>query len=172
MPTGGWKRAGVLIPVYFKAGEHFILFTRRTELVHYHKGEISFPGGGYHDEDKSLLTTALRESFEEIGLVPEDVTVLGELDDVATRGSHYIISPFLGSIRSDYQYKLSSYETAEIIQIPLSVLQNKNCRREEPPLSFGDNSFIPYVYAVGGKLIIGATARILKQVLEIFEEIT
>ena len=86
MPTGGWKRAGVLIPVYFKAGEHFILFTRRTELVHYHKGEISFPGGGYHDEDKSLLTTALRESFEEIGLVPEDVTVLGELDDVATRG--------------------------------------------------------------------------------------
>jgi 8-oxo-dGTP pyrophosphatase MutT (NUDIX family) len=167
-----WSRAAVLIPIYFKDGKYFIVFTRRTELVRYHKGEISFPGGGYHEEDGTLIKTALRESFEEIGLAPGDVTVLGELDDVATKGSHYIISPFVGLISPDYRYKLSSFETAEIIQISASSLLEKDCRREEPLISNEGSSFIPYVYAVESKLIIGATARILKQFLDIFAGVT
>jgi 8-oxo-dGTP pyrophosphatase MutT (NUDIX family) len=68
--------------------------------VRHHKGEISFPGGGYSPEDGSLLKTALRESYEEIGLAPGDVEILGELDDMFTRGSPFIITPFVGSILS------------------------------------------------------------------------
>ena len=170
LPDENWKRSAVLIPIYIKAGSYFIIFTRRSELVRYHKGEISFPGGGYHEEDGTLLKTALRESYEEIGLVPEAVTVLGELDDVATQGSHYLISPFVGSIGPDYQYRLSRFETTEVIQIPLAALLEKGCRREEPRITIGSISTIPYVYSVGGKVIIGATARILKQFLEIFIE--
>src|SRR5271157_2069139 len=89
------RPSAVLVPIYYQAGQHSILFTRRTELVHHHKGEISFPGGGYHADDGTLLNTALRESFEEIGLAPEDVEILGDLDDTLTRGSPYIISPFV-----------------------------------------------------------------------------
>ncbi len=139
--------------------------------MHYHKGEISFPGGGYHEEDGNLLKTALRESFEEIGLAPEDVNVLGELDDVATGGSLYIISPFVGSIRPDYQYKLSSFETAEIIQVPVLALLQKGCRREAPQV-VGGSTLFSYVYSYEGKLIVGATARILKQFLDIFSQVS
>jgi len=119
-----------------------------------------------------LLKTALRESYEEIGLAPEDVKVLGELDDEMTRGSRYIISPFIGSILPDYEFKLSSFETAEIIQIPISGLLEKGCRREEPRVVSEERSFIPYLYAYEGKMIIGATARILKQFLDIFKQVS
>ena len=172
LPDQNLKRSAVLIPIYFKAGQYFILFTRRTELVHHHKGEISFPGGGYHQDDGTLLKTALRESHEEIGLAPEDVMILGELDDDATRSSGYVISPFIGSILPDYQYKLSSFETAEVIHIPVSALLEKDCRREEPAVVTAGRSFIPYVYAFEGRVIIGATARILKQFLDIFSEVS
>jgi len=140
-------------------------------LVHYHKGEISFPGGGFHPEDRELVNTALRESYEEIGLAPEDVEVLGELDDMLTKGSDYIVSPFVGAICPGYNFKLNRFETAEIIQIPVKALLEKGCRREEPIIMVGNRPFTPYVFAYEGKMIIGATARILKQLLDIFLEI-
>lgn len=162
----------MLLPLYYQNGEPYLLFTRRTELVHHHKGEISFPGGGYSPEDGSLSNTALRESFEEIGLRPQDVEILGEMDDMLTRGSNYIITPFVGSILPDYKFKPSSYEIAEIIRIPLAALMEKDCRREEPLIRLGDQLVVPYVYVYGEKKIIGATARILKQFLEIYSEAT
>jgi 8-oxo-dGTP pyrophosphatase MutT (NUDIX family) len=166
------KPSAVLVPFYYSKGQYYILFTRRTELVHYHKGEISFPGGGYHQDDGTLVNTALRESYEEIGLAPEDVAILGELDDMLTKGSHYVISPFVGAILPDYKFVLSSFETAELIQIPVTALLEKGCRREEPEIVLGDRPVIPYVYAYEGKLIIGATARILKQFLDVFIEVS
>lgn len=166
------KPSAVLIPIYYQRGQFFVLFTRRTELVRYHKGEISFPGGGYRQDDGVLVNTALRESYEEIGLVPEDVAVLGELDDMLTRGSRYIISPFVGSILPNYKFKLNSFETAEIIQIPVAALLKNECRRQESVIVIEDRPLIPYAYAFEGKMIIGATARILKQFLDVFVEVT
>jgi 8-oxo-dGTP pyrophosphatase MutT (NUDIX family) len=165
------RPSAVLIPIYFQAGEHRILFTKRTELVHHHKGEISFPGGGFHEDDGTLLNTALRESFEEIGLAPRDVVVLGELDDILTRGSPFIITPFVGSILPEYKFKISDFEIAELIEIPIQALLTEGCRRENPIETIGGQQVTPYVYAYKGKLITGATARILKQFLEIFVQV-
>jgi 8-oxo-dGTP pyrophosphatase MutT (NUDIX family) len=162
------KSSAVLIPVYFQNGQYYILFTRRTEKVRYHKGEISFPGGGYHKDDGTLLNTALRESFEELGLASEDVEVLGELDDTPTRYSDYIITPFVGFIRPDYPFKPSDFEIVEIIRIPIDALLEKGSCREEPAIILGGRPFIPCVYTFNGQTIIGATARILSQFLEIF----
>ena len=164
------KPSAVLIPIYFLNGQYFIIFTRRTELVHHHKGEISFPGGGYHPDDGNLLITALRESYEEIGLLPEDVEILGELDDFLTRGSNYIITPFVGVISPDYRFRLSDYEIAELIEIPVEKLLAEGCRREDPVELVVGRWVVPYVYAYQGKLITGATARILKQFLEIYSQ--
>jgi len=161
------KPSAVLIPIYFWQGQNYILFTRRTQLVRYHKGEISFPGGGYHRADGSLLNTALRESFEEIGLKPSDVEVLGELDDVPTHISNYVITPFVGAIHPEYKFKLSNFEIAELIQIPLADLLAKDCFREEPVIDLKDRTVVPFAYAYQGKLITGATARILRQLLDI-----
>jgi len=164
--------SAVLVPIYFQQGEYHILFTKRTELVHHHKGEISFPGGGYHPDDRSLLRTALRESFEEIGLDPAEVEVLGELDDIFTRGSPYVITPFVGAIHPHYDFKVSNFEIAEILRIPVRSLLEEGCRREEPEMVLNGMSLVPYVYAYHDKLIIGATARILKQFLDIFTSVT
>jgi 8-oxo-dGTP pyrophosphatase MutT (NUDIX family) len=165
------RPSAVLIPVYFQQGQYHILFTRRTERVRYHKREISFPGGGYHIDDGSLLNTALRESSEEIGLAPEDVEVLGELDNTPTRYSDYIITPFVGFIRPDYDFTPSDFEIAEIMRIPIATLLDKSCFRQESPIALSGMLFIPYVYTYQGKTIIGATARILNQFLEIFSHV-
>ena len=162
------KPSAVLIPIYFLKGGYHLIFTRRTELVHHHKGEISFPGGGFQESDGALVNTALRESFEEIGLNPQDVRVLGELDDILTKGSPYIITPFVGYIQPEYKFKLSPFEISELIEIPVSALLAEGCRREEALEVIGGKQVTPYVYAYKGNLIIGATARILKQFLEIF----
>jgi 8-oxo-dGTP pyrophosphatase MutT (NUDIX family) len=160
--------SAVLIPIFYQHEEYYILFTRRTELVHHHKGEISFPGGGYHAADGNLVTTALRESYEEIGLKPGDVEILGELDDSFTKGSPYIVTPFLGFIKPDYIFTPSDFEIAEIMKVPIKALLKEGCRHEEPEIELGGRRIVPYFYAIEGKCIIGATARILKQFLDIF----
>ncbi|MFC1941066.1 NUDIX hydrolase [Chloroflexota bacterium] len=73
--------SAVLVPIYYKQGEYHLLFTKRTEEVKDHKGQISFPGGAYEERDRTLVNTALRECTEEIGLATEAVEILGELDD-------------------------------------------------------------------------------------------
>ena len=123
--------AAVLVPIYHKQGQYHILFTKRTDKVKTHKGQISFPGGAYEEVDRTLADTALRESTEEIGLRAEDVEILGELDDGFSIASNYTISPFVALIPWPYQFKLSEEETEEIIEVPISALLDKNNLREE-----------------------------------------
>jgi 8-oxo-dGTP pyrophosphatase MutT (NUDIX family) len=164
------KPSAVLIPFYYREGALYLLFTRRTQLVRYHKGEISFPGGGYHEEDDSLVQTALRETFEEIGLEPEKVEIIGELDDVPTRYSNYIITPFAGLITPPKQYKVSDFEICEMIEIPIEGLLTEGCFEEIRPADPTDVLDIPFVYHYQDKTITGATARILRQFLGIYRQ--
>lgn len=163
----GFRPAAVLLPIYTKRGQYNILFTKRTMQVREHKGEISFPGGAFDVEDKTLLNTALRECAEEIGLKPEVVQILGELDDTPTETSGYIISPFVALIPSSYQFKLSSREIEEAIEVPISVLLDRSNRREETEIING-KAVTSYVYYYQRSVIWGATARILSQFLDIF----
>jgi len=161
--------AAVLVPIYEKAGEYYLIFTKRTQKVNYHKGQISFPGGGYHQEDKTLSVTALRESFEEIGLNPQDVEILGELDDAATITSNYIISPFVALIPYPYEFSINEDEVEEIIHVPLAALLNQTSFRQEQHLFHGQ-PFTTYFYEYNGKIIYGATAGILKLFLDLVFE--
>lgn len=154
--------AGVLLPIYLREGEHFLAFTRRTELVEHHKGQISFPGGAYQAGDRNLLDTALRESFEEIGLSPSDVQVVGELDDFIT-GTNFRITPFVGFIPYPYSFNENKFEVAEIIHVSLSGLLDKRHFRQE----IYPSGVMGYFYDCKGCTIWGATARILKLFLDI-----
>jgi 8-oxo-dGTP pyrophosphatase MutT (NUDIX family) len=107
--------SAVLVPIFMKSGQYHLLFIQRTERVKEHKGQISFPGGAYEKADELLLNTALREAEEEIGLAPGDVEVLGELDDMLTVATNYVISPFVGLIPYPYKFKLDNWETEELI---------------------------------------------------------
>jgi len=157
-------RAAVLIPLFKKNGQTHLLFTRRTEKVAYHKKQISFPGGR-QDPGEDLLTTALRETREEMGIEPKDVTLLGELDDVCTFSSPFCISPFVGVIPYPYSFRINREEIEDIIEIPLAAFLHQAKFRQE----FRERNGLlapVYFYEHQGDTIWGATARILKQLVD------
>jgi 8-oxo-dGTP pyrophosphatase MutT (NUDIX family) len=163
-------RSAVLVPIYNRQDEYHILFTQRTETVRDHKGQISFPGGVYEEQDKTLLNTALRECVEEIGLEIEAVELLGELDDFITATSNYIITPFVAAIPWPHTLRPDPREVEEIIKVPLSALLDRDCRHEETEVIDGVES-TAYTYHYRGKVIWGATANILKQFLDIWNQV-
>ena len=162
--------SAVLIPLYQKEGQYFILFIQRTERVKDHKGQISFPGGAYEQKDGTLVNTAVREATEEVGLKAGDIEILGELDDMLTIGSGYIISPFVAVIPWPYQFEVDNWETEEVIEVPLSVLLDRDCIRQGTDEIDGQE-INTYFYHCGDKVIWGATARILNQFLDIIVRI-
>jgi 8-oxo-dGTP pyrophosphatase MutT (NUDIX family) len=160
------RPSAILIPLYNQEGKYHIIFIQRTGNVTVHKHQISFPGGRYEAKDKNLQATALREAEEEIGIKQEDVRIIGELDDFATAGSHYVISPFVGIIPYPYNFKIDRFEAQEIIDVEIDDLMDMTCRSEGTTVVDGDT--IPaYFYHHGNRVIWGATARILKQLLDI-----
>lgn len=162
MDAGNAIPSAVLLLLYEKEGKEFVLFTLRTFNVEHHKGQISFPGGVFQNSDRDLVETALREAEEEIGVKPEDVTLLGELDPVLTR-SNFLITPFVASIPYPYPFVISPEEVAEVIEVPLKhLLEEKNYWKEIEP-----SGRIVHFFKYEDKIIWGATALILKQFLEI-----
>lgn len=157
-------RAAVLVPLFYWDGKYHLLFTQRSNKVTYHKGQVSFPGGVHTKDDPSLLGTALRESYEEIGLKVEDVEILGELDDTVTLFSGFAISSFVAFIPYPYLFRVNQEEIDELFDIPLSVLSDKNNFRIEYQVVSG--RVLPtYFYEYRGRVIWGATARITNQLV-------
>ena len=161
--------AGVMLLLYPKSGEYHLLLNRRSEHVEDHKGEISFPGGRMDEGDGSLLETALRETHEEMGVLPSDVDVLGELDEVTTV-SKYRVSPFVGAIPEGYGFRPSEMEVAEVIEAPLRELARSGAARDEVRIVRGEPVHHAY-YVFRGHVIWGATGRILQHFLEMLDNV-
>jgi 8-oxo-dGTP pyrophosphatase MutT (NUDIX family) len=165
--AGGKALAAVLLLLYERGDTLHVLFTKRTELVEHHKGQISFPGGAHDPSDEDLRRTALRETFEEIGVAPEHVEIIGALDEIVTV-SNFVISPYVGLLRmvGDYPFHFNPYEVAEILEVPLHHLLDRAnslhevVEREGIPVEM-------HSYRFGDHVIWGATARITHQFLEI-----
>tara|TARA_B100000686_G_C16474196_1_gene803690 strand:+ start:57 stop:647 length:591 start_codon:yes stop_codon:yes gene_type:complete len=167
--SDGLIEAAVAILVYPKPDSLTIILNKRTDRVEHHKGEISFPGGGRDPEDDSILDTALRETREEMGIAPEDIEIIAQLDQVSTR-SGFSITPFVGIIPPDYDFEVSNIEIAEVLEVPIeSLLDTEN--QVEDDRVWGDE--IPskqYSYLYGSHIIWGATARIITQLLDILKK--
>jgi 8-oxo-dGTP pyrophosphatase MutT (NUDIX family) len=159
VPPPGLLPAGVLVPLFLVEEEPRLLFTQRTFTVRDHQGQISFPGGVQNLQDPDLLTTALRETEEEIGLKPEVVEVLGRLNPVATV-TGYWINPFVALIPHPYDFRLNPLEVRQLLVYSLKEFF--------PPArwSTGDYHYQGRVVRVccwryKKTVIWGATARIL-----------
>jgi 8-oxo-dGTP pyrophosphatase MutT (NUDIX family) len=160
-----FSHAAVLVPLFKKGEDCHLLFTKRSDQVKYHKGEISFPGGVVDEEDLELINTALREADEEIGLKKSDVQILGILDDIVTI-TEFIVTPIVGLFPYPYPFKVSEVEIAELIEVPLSSLLRVKSFSEKEIIRGGQKEIV-YAYQYEKHIIWGATARILKQFLDL-----
>ena len=161
-------RAGVLVLLYPKDGTTHILFNKRSEHVEKHKGEIAFPGGGWESCDATILDTALRETWEEMSINPEDVTVLGELDDIVTI-SDFVVTPHVGTIPGGYDFR-PNIEVAEVVEVPLdSILNGRNIRDDTRLVNGRVERRVTYAH--DGHLIWGATGMILEGFVRILKTI-
>lgn len=160
LPPEEKRRAAVLVPLYQEGDGFHILLTRRTEHLKVHQGQIAFPGGTWHPGDANHIATALREAHEEVGILPEDVEVLGELDDTSTATSNFLITPVVGVIPPAYPYQLQAGETAAVLSLSLEILRDPDAFQEEIWDRDGQ-SFHVFVRREGSNIIWGATARIL-----------
>jgi len=159
--------AAVLVPLFKKRENCHLLFTKRSDQVKHHKGEISFPGGVVDEEDLELERTALREAFEEIGLKEKDVQIIGVLDDIVT-STQFIVTPIVGFFPYPYPFKISEGEIAELIEVPLASLVDEEFFGEREILLGGQKEVI-YAFQYERHVIWGATARILKQFLDLIQ---
>ncbi len=162
----GQRRAAVLVPLYTVADEPYVLLTRRTETVEHHKGQISFPGGAADIADQDLLTTALRETQEELGLPLGEIHILGALDDVRAAVSGFVITPFVGTIPYPSPLQVSAAEISEIVTVPLRTFRDPGNLRVEERGTVGERVQI-YFYQHGTDEIWGVTARIIKEMIDL-----
>jgi 8-oxo-dGTP pyrophosphatase MutT (NUDIX family) len=168
-PDPARRQAAVLLALFHTAGDYHLVFTKRTDTLKYHKGQVSFPGGTFEPADGDLLRTALRESHEEIGIDPEHVTVLGRLDDLPTFSTSFLIAPFVGVIPHPYSFRPNPLEVALIFDVPLTVLGDPTVSYTYTRSRQDGATIVDYEFHVGGHVIWGATARIVHHFLHVIQ---
>jgi 8-oxo-dGTP pyrophosphatase MutT (NUDIX family) len=161
------RQAAVLLPLFRNATDYRLVLTKRTETVRHHKGQVSFPGGSFEPADGDLLTTALRESYEEVGIRPEHVSILGRLDDLSTFSTSFTISPFVGLIPYPYLFCPDPLEVAIIFDASLSTLTDPTVQRRYVRARDDGATIEDYEFHVNGHVIWGATARIIHHFLSL-----
>jgi 8-oxo-dGTP pyrophosphatase MutT (NUDIX family) len=156
-------QAAVLVPLHMKRGVLHAVFTRRHHELPRHAGEISFPGGRRDAEDADLMATALRETHEEVGLPADSVELIGALEPIPTIVTGYAIHPFVGIVPSNFRWKPSDREVAEVIDLPLPAVAAGYQRRR---LVRRGAAIRTDTYVVDQHMIWGATARIVSDLLD------
>lgn len=163
------RPAAVLIPLVKDQGQWQVLFIRRTKVDgDIHSGQVALPGGGLEKNDSSLTGTALRETNEELGILPEDVQILGQMNEFIAI-SNYRVTPFVGTIPWPYPIIRAETEVARWFTIPLSWLaneDNRSLKRRALPNGLGEVSVI-YFHEYDGEILWGLSARIISELLEI-----
>ena len=155
--------AAVLIPVVARP-EPTVLFTKRSELLPRHAGQVCFPGGGVHQTDASLVRTALREMEEETGIGPEFVSVAGFLTPYETV-TGYAVLPVVGLLREGFRVTANAREVDGVFEVPLAFLIDSANRREQR-LAWKGGLRRVYAFQYETHYIWGATAAILVELAE------
>lgn len=151
--------AAVLIPLIEQPNAITILLTIRTQHLHHHPGQISFPGGRVEPEDPDAVGAALREVQEELGIPPTYVEVIGCLDSYPTV-TGFTITPVVGLVKPGFELKLDPFEVAQVFEIPLGLaLDISNYQRRR--ISSGGKQRCYYLLPYENHQIWGVTAGIL-----------
>ncbi len=163
-------KSSVLILLYpSESGEAMVVFILRPEYDGAHSGQISFPGGRHETDDPDMEYTALRETYEEIGVGPEQVEVMGRLTDLFIPPSNFLVCPYVGVTNQRPLFKPDPLEVAAIIEVDLrSFFRLENCLKKT--LTFTDGTQIKTpCFSINGHVIWGATAMMLSEFLSMFQ---
>ena len=164
LPGIGYKPAAVLLPLQERSDGDFLLVSRRADHLSTHKGQIAFPGGRVDPGDADVIEAALRECYEEIGIGPECVRILGQLDEF-TAGYGLVVTPVVGVIPADCEFRINPAETTEVACVPIATLmQPPNCVLSDYLSPSGHPN---YHFYVNGWDVWGVTARIIAQFLDL-----
>jgi len=155
------RSSAVLIPLIERNNIVHVILTKRSPHLRHHPNQISFPGGKFDTTDESLRMTALRETYEELGIATSDIYLFGELPHHDTI-TGFSIKPYIGFIKNDAKMFANENEVSEIIELPLSRFINNEQHFsmiiQRPPIKVN-----VYFKPVNGVPIWGATAAILEQ---------
>jgi 8-oxo-dGTP pyrophosphatase MutT (NUDIX family) len=161
------RPAAVLIPLLVKDNNWHLLYTRRNANLPEHSGQVAFPGGRSDPGDASPEATALREAYEEIGLDPKDVSILGRLHDFITI-TNYQVTPVVGVIPWPYPFRLEEREVSRIFTIPLDWLAEPLNYEELWRTLPAPYEPIPVIYykEYDGEVLWGASARFTQALIQ------
>lgn len=163
------RDSAVLVPLVERGGAPHVIFTRRLETLRSHGGQYSFPGGATDPEDPTPVHTALRETEEELRIPRAAVKVIGMLDELPTI-TQYRIRPVVGVVPSELAYEPSPEEIAEVVEVPLLRLLDPASTRTERWMLRGAARDV-FLYDYQGHVIWGATARIVRNFLEVIADV-
>ncbi len=122
---GPFRPAAVLVPIVERSDGFTVLLTKRTDHLHDHAGQISFPGGRVDDTDRDAVHAALRETHEEVGIAPDKIEVVGRLDTYHTV-TGYAVVPVVGFVTPEFTLDLDDFEVAEAFEVPLEFLIDRS----------------------------------------------
>ncbi|WP_391087232.1 CoA pyrophosphatase [Vibrio sp. NH-UV-68] len=153
------RKASVLIGFVERDNGLHVLFTRRAIHLKHHPGQVSFPGGKYELSDGDLATTALRETYEEVGISQDKIQILGQLPELVTV-SKFTVTPFVAFIASDYQTKIDHNEVDQVFEVPANVVLDTQKLHSE---QFLINNYFHRVFGLSyqNHFIWGMTAQII-----------
>jgi mutator protein MutT len=158
------RRACVLVPLIRNDDGWSILFTKRSENLAAHSGQIAFPGGSV-ETGETLEQAAVREAEEEVGIPPSSVELIGRLDDVITH-SGFLVAPFVGVVHEPFAYVIQEAEVVEVFQVPVAALLDP-ANPEVRYVPFRNKKYPAYFYHHGPHEIWGLTGRMLKAFLDL-----
>jgi 8-oxo-dGTP pyrophosphatase MutT (NUDIX family) len=163
LENSGGTLAAVALLLFEKEESYNIVFNKRSQQVEHHKGDIAFPGGVFDEGDLNAEATALRETWEEMGIDQQDVSILGQLSEIETR-SNFRVVPFVGTFPYPYRYNTNPMEVAEVIEVPIDHLLDPGNYRVQTEMVNGE-PWLEHFYTYRKHVIYGATARMLYQFL-------
>lgn len=164
------KEGAVMVLLYEQDNiVHFPLIKRPT-YAGVHSGQISLPGGKPEPRDPHLMATALRETEEEVGILAEQIKVIGSLSTLYISASHFNVKPIVGYLTTTPVFTPDVREVEKIFKMPLSLILNPD-HQKEMDMSFPSYDLISPYYDLHGEIIWGATAMIISEFAEILSEI-
>jgi len=164
------RQAGVLLLLYPVEDVLHLLLTQRTSALYHHSGQVSLPGGGWEEGDRSLQHTALREAWEEVGADCDRLEMIGSLTPLYIPPSNNCVHPFVAHARGRPAFDPDPTEVAELLEVPLGHLVDPATRREEEWVRQGQPLHVPF-YLLHGHKVWGATAMILAEFVALLRRV-